>query len=53
MPYTYEVKEEQKVVIRISDNGEVSSIPMTEANSDYQRYLRWLENSDADEAQSL
>jgi hypothetical protein len=28
-------------------------IPKDPANSDYQRYLRWLENPDADESGTL
>jgi len=28
-------------------------IPTDPANSDYQRYLRWLENPDADESGTL
>ena len=39
MKYTYEVKSELNVVIRTDENGEVVSIPINEANSDYQRYL--------------
>jgi len=35
-------------------NGEIISfIPMNEENSDYQRYLRWLENPDAEEGGTL
>lgn len=34
-------------------DGTISFIPLDPANSDYQAYLRWLENPDADEAQSL
>ncbi len=34
-------------------NGHLFFIPMDEANSDYQRYLRWLENPDADESGTL
>lgn len=30
-------------------NGKILSIPCDPANSDYQRYLRWLENPDAEE----
>lgn len=45
MKYTYEVKEQDNVVLR-SDGA---AIPMDEGNSDYQRYLRWLENPDAEE----
>jgi hypothetical protein len=29
---------------RINDDGTIDSIPKDPANSDYQRYLRWLEN---------
>lgn len=44
-----------------NDKGEVLSItredgwsiPIDPANSDYQRYLRWLENPDADESGTL
>lgn len=37
------------------DNGEgtISFIPVNESNSDYLRYLRWLENPDADESGTL
>lgn len=53
MKYTYEENAQYNVVIRTDKDGIISSIPMDEGNSDYQRYLRWLENPDADEAQSL
>jgi hypothetical protein len=45
--YTYEVIDNglDKIVLR-SDGA---CIPMDESNSDYQRYLRWLENPDAEE----
>jgi len=52
MDYTYEVCEiadEGKSLKRIDGNGNVSWIPFDEANSDYQRYLRWLENPEAEE----
>jgi hypothetical protein len=48
MKYTYEEKVTNlgwEYILR-SDGA---SIPKTEANSDYQRYLRWLENPDAEE----
>lgn len=32
----------EQVVWRINDNDTVSSIPMDEANSDYQAYLEWV-----------
>ena len=38
---------------RTDADGKVWWIPSDPNNSDYQRYLRWLENPDADEAQSL
>ena len=31
-------------MILLHETGMIYSIPMDEANSDYQRYLRWLEN---------
>jgi hypothetical protein len=31
--------QEQNIVIRTDENGEVACIPMNEANSDYQAYL--------------
>jgi len=47
MKYTYEeiTLGAQEIVLR-SDGA---SIPKDPANSDYQRYLRWLENPDAEE----
>jgi hypothetical protein len=38
---------------RIADDGLESFIPKDEANSDYQRYFRWLENPDAEEGGTL
>lgn len=52
----YEVIEDAvfpTVIKRTDKDGKVWHIPTDPANSDYQRYLRWLENPDADEAQSL
>ena len=34
-------------------DGRVLSIPTDPANSDYQRYLRWLENPDAEENDTI
>jgi hypothetical protein len=48
MKFTYEIivaPNDETIVLR-SDGA---YIPKDEANSDYQRYLRWLENPDADE----
>jgi hypothetical protein len=39
----------QPTVNRFNEDGSVTSIPNDPANSDYQRYLRWLENPDAEE----
>jgi hypothetical protein len=35
------------------EDGTISFIPLDPANSDYQRYLRWLENPDAEEGGTL
>jgi hypothetical protein len=40
---------DNKVIKRTSEQGEIIWIPADSANSDYQRYLRWLENPDAEE----
>lgn len=37
--YTYKIETELNVIIRTDENGEVVSIPINEANSDYQAYL--------------
>ena len=34
----------------ILDDGTVWAIPTDPANSDYQRYLRWLENPEAEQS---
>ena len=49
MKYTYEEKPELNIVICTDENETISFIPMNEGNSDYQRYLRWLENPEAEE----
>ena len=49
-----EIKQENGSVIKkTNEDGKVWWIPKEPANSDYQAYLRWLENPEADEAQSL
>lgn len=35
-------------IIQYEENGVVYSIPTDPANSDYQRYLKWLENPEAE-----
>ena len=49
MKSTYELTENEfgKTLKRIDEGGLIWCIPMDEANSDYQRYLRWLENPEA------
>lgn len=42
-----------KVINADLENGIVLSIPIDPANSDYQRYLRWLENPNAEEQGGL
>jgi hypothetical protein len=49
---TYEMIEHELFgasLRRYNPDGSISSIPINEGNSDYQRYLRWLENPDAEE----
>jgi len=29
--------------IEVEENGVISCVPISETNSDYQRYLRWLD----------
>lgn len=50
----YEVKEFMgQEYISLEKDGVLYSIPKDPANSDYQRYLRWLENPDAEEGGTL
>jgi hypothetical protein len=37
------------LITRTGEDGIVYFIPTDPANSDYQRYLRWLENPDAEQ----
>lgn len=52
MKYTYEIIE-TKLMGSIILRSDGACIPLDESNSDYQRYLRWLENPDADESGTL
>ena len=51
MPREYTVLDSG--FIFYEENGISYTIPDDPANSDYQRYLRWLENPDADESGTL
>jgi len=49
--FQYELLEVDgySTIKRTNDDGTFTHIPADPANSDYQRYLRWLENPDAEE----
>ena len=47
MKLTYE--EQEFVIIATDENDKKYFIPKDESNSDYQRYLRWLEDPEAEE----
>ena len=49
MKLIYEVLADYNTIKATDENGKEYFIPMDEANSDYQRYLRWLEDPDAEE----
>lgn len=52
MKFTYEVKTNlfgENYLEMTTPEGLLSFVPMVAGNSDYQRYLRWLENPDAEE----
>ena len=36
-------------ILRHNEDGSISTIPADEGNSDYQRYLRWVEDPEAEE----
>jgi len=51
MKYTLIENEFHLPVIKAEDeNGNILFIPMDEANSDYQLYLAWLENPEAEQS---
>ena len=52
---TYEIIDtgQGDVIKKTNSDGKEFWIPKDESNSDYQRYLRWLENPDAEESGTL
>ena len=44
MTYTVIESNDSKAIQRDNEDGSITIIPIEPANSDYQRYLRWLEN---------
>ena len=47
----YEFIDEMKSVLKRTDEqGGISYIPTDPANGDYQRYLAWLENPEAEQS---
>jgi hypothetical protein len=51
MKCTYEVVETytgSKIIKRVDEDGQEAWIPMDKANADYQAYLAWLENPNAE-----
>lgn len=42
--------EEEFMIKRENEDGSISFIPKDETNSDYQAYLKWFENPNAQEA---
>jgi hypothetical protein len=53
--YIYEVISVGKgeMIKRTDENGFIAWIPTDLGNSDYQRYLRWLENPEAEETPTI
>jgi hypothetical protein len=41
------------IIEMTEEDGTMRFVPIAEDNSDYQRYLRWLENPDAEEGGTL
>jgi hypothetical protein len=50
MRYEIDERPDWTNIIATDDNGNVLCIPVDPGNSDYQRYLRWLENPNAEVA---
>ena len=54
MKYKEFIAESGSIFIcRNNEDGTISFIPKNGGSSDYETYLRWLENPEAEEAQSL
>jgi hypothetical protein len=48
--YTKKINEKEAETIELdNENGSFLSIPIDESNSDYQGYLAWLENPEAEQ----
>jgi hypothetical protein len=45
MEYTYIVREENETIMRVDAEGNVSNIPKDLGNSDYQEYLKSLDEA--------
>ncbi len=48
MEYTYTEKtldNQYSFIERVDENGIISCIPIEPANSDYQQYLKWVEEN--------
>lgn len=53
---TFEIRKDEEGndrLYKIEESGKEWSVPKDEGNSDYQAYLRWLENPNADESGTL
>ncbi len=51
MIYETILNDKNEIVAIKKQNGDISLyIPVDESNSDYQRYLRWLENPEAEQS---
>ena len=53
MKYELKTNSEGFEYVEWNDNGITRFIPINESNSDYQRYLRWLEDPTGEEGGTL